>query len=72
MLGEQVIDYDTLDGLHLVITDPVAPDSVRPEVLGGKLVRVQAADLHALEPIGFDHVDAVGAALAKEPLSVVE
>ena len=70
--GRQVIHYDALDGLDLVITDPVSADSMGPEVLDGKLIRVQTAMLHALQPMGFDHVDAVGTALAKESLSVVE
>ena len=75
VLGEKTPPLRHIDGLDHVITDPVAPDGVRPEVLGGKPIQVQAAALygqHAPSQSASITWTAIGTALAKESPTVVE
>jgi diamine N-acetyltransferase len=69
--ADEVIDNDLVDSFHRLLTDPVAADLVRPEAAGGQPVGIQAASLHARQPLGLDDVDPGGGAVAEEPFQVL-
>jgi hypothetical protein len=70
MPPEQVVEADPLCSLHGRMCHPVAAHSVRPKAVQGEPVGVEPAVAHPPEPAGFDHMDAVGGALAEEPFPV--
>ena len=57
MPAKEIVDDYLLDGVHRLVSHPVAAYLVRPEGIGWEPVGVEAAVAHALEAAGQGGAD---------------